>query len=1166
MHIPSKESAMTDSTPSPVFRAADFIESIGINTHIDFTWTSYANTQKVIDSINYIGVKNLRDSANNSSDLGANGLWQRVADATGAQFSAFISSNTTEGMTTRLNMVQQLAQQGIIEYIEGANEADSGFNAAGNLQLGAQFQQQVHMLGTQLGIPVINMSFGQGWDVSSTGNYGAVGDLTAYAEYANAHTYFGTGNAPDATIDLINSATQLAAHRPVIATEMGWYTTGVQSDPNSVSESVQAKYMLDALLYSYQTGTVKTYLYELLDRQKDSNSDNNFGLFHADGTPKAAATALHNLTTLLADSGTGAASFTTHPLNYALNGLTSSDHSMLIEKSDGTHWIALWNETRLSSATVSADIAVPNHTVTLTLPANSADITIYDPLTGTSVIQAANGVRSIDISLPDHPVLIQISNLHDAAPIVVAPPVIYQPTDLALLAPATATITLNDTKAIAGVAIDNPWAASAGGNVIVNINVNRGTLQIYDAAGNAVAGSGGKSINLTGSLAEVNAKLATLAYHAPGLEGADAVRFDVWNQAGIHATGTIAVTDQSPYSKTDLTIAAPGSVTLDVGAAKIFTGLSISNPWSDTASGKVTAILSVSKGTMDVTDGTGQAVAGSGGHSITLTGSVAEINARLATLNYHAPNLAGADNVRLDVWNQAGIYASKNIAVTDRNPYDSRDITFTAPAAATALLGETKSLGLLAVSNPWSEHQSGNLSATVSATKGTLNITDAAGAAVTGSGTSTIRLVGSLAEINARLATLNYHAPNLAGTDAVRLDIWNQAGITASRSITVADNAIYNKNDISVSASALGSVVVDADRHVDGVVVSNPWALTATGVMSAIVSSARGSVGMTDDAGHALAGSGGSSLRISGTLAEINARLATLNYHTPTIAGNDSLRVDVWNQAGVNANKTIAITDTNPFIKTAIGIIAAKNITLGLSDTVHPGDVAIGNEWARHNTGNVAVNVTASRGTIDITNAAGSAVAGSGTGTIRMSGTLDQINAQLATLDYHGTAGAGTGTLKIDIWNQAGAYASSTIAVKSIDTSGAPTLQGTADKDILAAGSSAANLRGGAGADVFYFDKSHSATGSNASHILDFSQSEGDRVQLHGFGLNAGNFVGSGELSGAKSFGFDASHANDANNPYTLVRLDTNGDHVADHEIRLDGFHGSMHESDFSFA
>ena len=372
--------ASSSPTATQAVRTGDFINSIGVNTHIDFTSTAYGNLQNVENALNYIGVKNVRDSLNNPADVGANGLWQQVANATGVKFDAFLPEGSPASMQASLNYIEQMAPQHIITSIEGGNEEDNTYAVAnGNsAAIAAQYQQTVYSVGQSLGLPVINMSFGTGWSANPLqGDYGAVGNIGSYSNYANAHVYYGTGNTPGSTINMVNSLAQISSAHPTMITEMGWYTTGVTSDPNSVSETVQAKYMLDGLMDAYKAGDVKTYLYELLDQKTgDGNSEDNFGLFHSDGTPKPAATALHNLTTLLADTGATSATFAPGTLSYSLSGTTSSDNSMLMEKSNGSYWLAIWDETRLSGPSTPTDVSVPNQTITLTL-ANSRPAALW---------------------------------------------------------------------------------------------------------------------------------------------------------------------------------------------------------------------------------------------------------------------------------------------------------------------------------------------------------------------------------------------------------------------------------------------------------------------------------------------------------------------------------------------------------------------------------------------------------------------------------------------------------------------------------------------------------------------------------------------------------------------------------------------------------------------
>ena len=223
-------------------------------------------------------------------------------------------------MATDLGFVTQLAQAGILNFLEGGNEEDDAYPAGlGNtLAITAQFQQQVYATGRSLGLPVINMSFGSGWTAANNwqGNYGAVGDLSAYTDYANAHTYPNLGQGTDWSIQRLNGLAQLAAaSRPVITTEIGW------DENQGFAQADIAKFALNAVMDGIKDGDVKTYFYGLFD-----DGSGRFGLMNADGTPKPAGTAIHNLTTLLADTGATASTFTAGVLAYTLSGTTANDN------------------------------------------------------------------------------------------------------------------------------------------------------------------------------------------------------------------------------------------------------------------------------------------------------------------------------------------------------------------------------------------------------------------------------------------------------------------------------------------------------------------------------------------------------------------------------------------------------------------------------------------------------------------------------------------------------------------------------------------------------------------------------------------------------------------------------------------------------------------------
>jgi hypothetical protein len=364
--------------PTPAIPVAAVIDTIGVNTHIDSRKFGYQNLTSVEAAIRYLGVKNIRDSAAQAGDVLT---WAEVARATGVKFDDFIGETGPQDMHVQLTFVPALAHAGLLNYLEGGNEEDDPYarNLGNNLHITAQFQHQVYAVGKSLGVPVINMSFGQGWTPQNQwhGDYDKVGDLSAHADFANAHTYPTGNQTTEAAIKLLNDDAHIAAPgRPVITTEIGWDRDGTE-----------AADVLQAVLDGIKAGDVKTYFYALFN-----DGSGRFGLMNEDATPKPAGRALHDFTTLLSDGGNARAA----SLRFALDGQQDSDRTLLMHKSDGSFWLALWNE--------SAGL----HTVTLHLSGAAAQIQVFDPVTGTTPVATATGTDSMPVRLDHNPLLIRI--------------------------------------------------------------------------------------------------------------------------------------------------------------------------------------------------------------------------------------------------------------------------------------------------------------------------------------------------------------------------------------------------------------------------------------------------------------------------------------------------------------------------------------------------------------------------------------------------------------------------------------------------------------------------------------------------------------------------------------------------------------------------------------
>ena len=409
-----------------ILSASGFINSIGVNTHAGFGWTGYNNLAMMVDDLEYLGVTNLRDA------MGTSPAAQPVVEglaAAGYKFDFLVSSALpqmgTTGLQKYIASLEKFAAShpGSISAIEGLNEANHqpfSYNGSSSLTAAAQFQSALYQAvnaNAALGsIPVYNLSLAY----NDPQGYSQLGDMSGSVDFANAHAYVSTSLTTGSSISATLSAVMTAAPgKPVVITETG-YTTQANTQYLGVNETVQAKSILNTLVDAYKAGVSATYLYELFDRDSSAGNTNpeaNFGLFNSDGTPKLAATAIHNLTTILADDGKGGQQ-PTDPLNYTLSNMPASGNSMVLGKSNGAYELVVWAEPKLWNDATDTEVTNSAQTVTVDLGGVHHTVKVYDTLTGTTAIASYTDVSTITIPVSDHPLIIEI----DAPPTTPTPP------------------------------------------------------------------------------------------------------------------------------------------------------------------------------------------------------------------------------------------------------------------------------------------------------------------------------------------------------------------------------------------------------------------------------------------------------------------------------------------------------------------------------------------------------------------------------------------------------------------------------------------------------------------------------------------------------------------------------------------------------------------------
>ena len=156
------------------------------------------------------------------------------------------------------------------------------------------------------------------------------------------------------------------------------------------------------------------------------------------------------------------------------------------------------------------------------------------------------------------------------------------------------------------------------------------------------------------------------------------------------------------------------------------------------------------------------------------------------------------------MWNQPGQETTGNVPETVTSG-SSGGPTLVEPANKNVAQG-----GTVAVSygGRFAQSNTGQLYLGISDSSGTLSAMNAAGQTVAGSGTNSISLSADYVDLNAILANLHYTAGG-SGTDTINFDIWNQAGMQTTDSISVmiggSHNAAMTMADFDSAGVASGS-------------------------------------------------------------------------------------------------------------------------------------------------------------------------------------------------------------------------------------------------------------------------------------------------------------------------------------------------------------------------
>ena len=148
----------------------------------------------------------------------------------------------------------------------------------------------------------------------------------------------------------------------------------------------------------------------------NSSDAENFGLLNDDASPRLHYLAVQNLINLFKDRGNN---FPPGKLNYTITGKTTNIFHSLFQKRDGTFLLVIWQGVKSCNESSSnpTDIEPAPADITLTLNGITASVlNVYRPSfntmpdgNGTKPVSTFKKVTSINLSIPDHVVVVSIS-------------------------------------------------------------------------------------------------------------------------------------------------------------------------------------------------------------------------------------------------------------------------------------------------------------------------------------------------------------------------------------------------------------------------------------------------------------------------------------------------------------------------------------------------------------------------------------------------------------------------------------------------------------------------------------------------------------------------------------------------------------------------------------
>ena len=387
-------------------QADQFVDSVGINTHITYTNTAYASQwSTILADLKELHVRHVRDGFYPWAVGNEYYAKHQQLHAAGIDCDYVTSPNA---IPTPEQVERVKDNAGDMAYLEAPNEMDDqkGSNWATVLR---QDLPVLYQSGSANHVPVLGPS------LVKQSSYATLGDMSAYMDYNNLHVYFGgrnpgtpgwgSGDAERHSYGSIpwwmDNAQVDGPDVPSVATETG-YLAKEDVTPYTLPQNIEAKYVQRTMLEMFNSGIKKGYFYEILDEP----SSPGYGLLDSNLKPKLAFTAVKNLLYLLGDRGP---SFQPGAVTYTISGASSNVHQLLLQKRTGVFYLVLWIEASGYDEATNTVVPVPSQHVEIQLTDATVNKTFTFNDQGTYKTKMEKNPASLALTLNDTVTIVEIA-------------------------------------------------------------------------------------------------------------------------------------------------------------------------------------------------------------------------------------------------------------------------------------------------------------------------------------------------------------------------------------------------------------------------------------------------------------------------------------------------------------------------------------------------------------------------------------------------------------------------------------------------------------------------------------------------------------------------------------------------------------------------------------